>query len=439
MKEFATRRAQLIKQIGPSGIAIIKAAPISFRNHYHEYPYRQNSDFYYLTGFNEPEAILILAPNFADGEFILFCQPNDPEKEVWNGYRAGQAGAKNIYGADVAWDIGLFKEKFSQLLENRNKIYYPVGMDLKFDKNIFRAVNNLRGKIRNGAFWPNEFVDIQPLIHEMRVIKSPDEINLMRKAGEISTLGHIRAMQACKPGMYEYQIEAELIYTFLKHGSQSHAYTPIVGSGENTCILHYVNNNKKIADGDLVLIDAGCEYQCYASDITRTFPANGKFSAEQRAVYEVVLAAQLAGINALRPGNNWDDIENNITRTLVEGLTEIGLLKGNVDSLIETKAYLPFYMHRCGHFLGLDTHDAGRYKVDAGWRILQPGMVRTMEPGLYISAKIPNIPERWHNIGIRIEDDVLITATGNEVLNAKLPKKIDDIENIMAGINDFAL
>jgi len=439
MKEFASRRAKIMKQIGESGIAILKATPIIFRNYYHEYPYRQNSDFHYLTGFDEPDAVMILAPKRPEGEFILFCRPRDPSKEVWDGYRAGEEGAKKIYGADEAWTIDTFKEKLPALLQNREHIYYPAGLDLKFDKAIFRAINTLRSQIRSGVHWPHTFSDIQPLLHEMRVIKSSAEIELMQKAADISVMAHQRAMRACKPGMYEYQLEAELIYTFLSHGSHSHAYTPIVGSGENTCILHYVTNDKKMNDGDLVLIDAGCEYQSYASDITRTFPVNGKFTAEQRAVYEIVLAAQAEGINALRPGNHWDEIEGKVTRVLVDGLKEIGLLKGDTDTLLETRAYFPFYMHRSGHWLGLDTHDAGRYKVEDGWRTLRAGMVRTMEPGLYISANIPKVHKRWHNIGIRIEDDVLITEQGNHILSHKLPKKISDVENLMAGVNDVVV
>ncbi|MDX1900766.1 MAG: Xaa-Pro aminopeptidase [Gammaproteobacteria bacterium] len=438
-QEFAARRAQLMKHIGKTSIAIVKAAPIMYRNHYHEHAYRQDSDFHYLTGFDEPEAIAVFAPGRGDGEYILFSRRKDPDKEVWDGYRAGQEGAKKIYGADEAWPTETFAEKLPGLLENRDQIYYATGMDANFDTVIFEAINTLRSKVRSGVNWPDTFMDIQPILHEMRVIKSPAEIELMQKACDISIEGHIRAMRACKPGMYEYQLEAELTYAYLSNGSHAHAYTPIVGSGENACILHYVTNNKKIENGDMILIDSGCEYDYYASDITRTFPANGKFSAEQRAIYEVVLAAQRVGIEALHPGNHWDKIEETVLRVIVEGLRELKLLKGSVDEIIEKRTYVPFYMHRCGHWLGLDVHDAGRYKIKEAWRTLKPGMVRTMEPGVYISSNIPNVPKQWHNIGVRIEDDVLITENGNRVLSEKLPKEISDIENIMAGVNDVVV
>lgn len=431
MTDFAKRRKQLAQKIGSNGIVILSASTIAIRNHYHEFPFRQNSDFYYLTGFEEPEAILVIAPKRKGGEFILFNRVRDREKEIWDGYRAGQEGARKIFGADEAFPIDQVTRVLPELLEGREEVHCILGVDAALDELILNSVNTLHGKIRQGVQAPIRFSDIRPTLHEMRLIKSPGEIALMRTAAEIAAKGHVRAMQKCRPGMFEYQLEAELTYEFQQHGARHHAYTPIVGSGANSCILHYVSNNQKIKNGDMVLIDAGAEYQCYASDVTRSFPANGRFSAEQRAVYEIVLAAQLAGVKAVRPGTPWNAIEALTVKMLTQGLKDIGLLKGSVDGLIEQKAYSKFYMHRVGHWLGLDTHDAGRYKVGDKWRKLAPGMVRTIEPGIYISADIPGVAKRWHNIGIRIEDDVLVTSKGNEVLSRHVPKSIDEIEALM--------
>ncbi|EKD72329.1 MAG: hypothetical protein ACD_45C00702G0001 [uncultured bacterium] len=429
--EFARRRKQLMQKIGPSGIVILTAAPAAIRNHYHEYPYRQNSDFYYLTGFNEPDAVLVLAPKRRDGEFILFNRVRDREKEIWDGYRAGQEGACEIYGADQAFPIDDLQKKLPELLEGHQEIHYPLGINRSFDDLVLNAVNTLHGKIRSGVQSPLAFIDITPTLHEMRLIKSAAEIKLMRTAAEMTANGHIRAMQFCQPGMNEFQLEAEITYAFQQQGARYHAYTPIVGSGKNTCILHYISNNKIIQESDLVLIDAGCEYENYASDVTRTFPANGHFTAEQRAIYEIVLAAQTAGIKAVRPNTTWQHIEDITIKIITQGLIDIGLLKGRIDDLIEKGAYFPFYMHRSGHWLGLDTHDAGRYKVGDHWRKLEAGMVRTIEPGIYISADTPGVPKHWHNIGVRIEDDVLVTQDGPDVLSHKAPKTIQDIETLM--------
>ncbi len=431
MTDFAKRRKELAKKIGAHGIIILKAAPIAFRNHYHEFSYRQNSDFYYLTGFEEPDAVLVIAPQRKEGEFILFNRIRDRDKEIWEGHRAGQEGAVKTYGANQAFAIENIHQLLPDLMAGRETVHCAFGQDPATDELIMKAINTLRGEVRQGMKAPHAIADIRPTLHEMRVIKSAEEIVCMRKAANIAADGHIRAMQACRPGMYEYELEAELTYAFLKEGARAHAYTPIVGSGANSCILHYVTNQQKIKSGDMVLIDAGAEYQCYASDVTRTFPANGGFSAEQRAIYEIVLAAQLAGIKAVRPGTAWPKIEEITVKVITQGLKDIGLLKGNVDGLIEQKAYFKFYMHRSGHWLGLDTHDAGSYKIDDKWRRLLPGMVRTVEPGIYIAADIPGVPKRWHNIGVRIEDDILVTANGNEVLSQRAPKTIADIEALM--------
>lgn len=431
MSEYAKRRKQLMQKIGPSSLVILTAAPIAPRNGDGTYPYRQQSDFYYLTGFEEPEAVAILAPKNKNGEFILFNRAKNRSEEIWEGFRSGQEGAVKHYGANLSFPITEFENKLAEYIEGREKIYYPLGNHSAFDQTLINTINNVRGKIRSGLRAPVAIIDIIDVIHEMRLIKSAAEIAVMRKAATISVEGHLRAMKACKPGMHEYQLEAELQYEFQKQGARFLAYTSIVGSGANSCILHYTHNNQKIADGSLVLIDAGCEYQNYAADITRTFPANGKFSAEQRAIYEIVLAAQLAAIKQIKPGASWSAAQEVIVKIITQGLLDIGIVKGKLKDLIAKQAYFPFYMHKSGHWLGLDVHDAGRYKVAGKWQKLQPGMVLTVEPGIYISADIPNVPKKWHNIGIRIEDDVLVTKTGHDVLTQRLPKTITDIEALM--------
>lgn len=431
MTEFHKRRKELMQKIGPTGIVILPASPESLRNGDYSYPYRQNSDFYYLSGFEEPEAVLVIAPKRKKGEYILFNRIRDREKEIWDGYRAGQEGARKEYGANEAFPINDFEKMLPELLEDRTEIHYSLGLNKPFDKIILSAVNKIRGKIRNGLQAPIAFIDINNTLHEMRLIKSPTEIAIMRKAANIAVDAHIRAMQACKPGMNEYELEALILYEFNRQGARFPAYTSIVGSSGNTCILHYNSNNQIIQDGELVLIDAGCEYMNYAADITRTFPANGTFSKEQRAIYEIVLRAQLAGIKAVRPGVPWLNVQTVMVKIITEGLLELGLLKGKLIDLIENQGYFKFYMHKSGHWLGLDVHDAGRYKVNGEWRHFEPGMVLTVEPGIYISSDIPGVPKKWHNIGVRIEDDILVTEKGNEVLTERLPKQIKDIEALM--------
>ena len=431
LSEFEKRRKQLMQKIGPAGIVILTAAPTALRNGDAHYPYRQQSDFYYLTGFEEPEAVLILVPKRKGGEFILFNRIRDREKEIWDGYRVGQDGARKLVGADEAYPISELEKKLPELLEGREKIYYTLGFNPIFDKTLLTAVNKIRGKIRSGVQSPLAFIDIADTLHEMRLIKSLAEIALMKKAASISAQGHIRAIKACKPGMNESQLEAEFTYECQRNGGRFHAYTPIVGSSENSCILHYISNNKTIDDKSIVLIDAGCEYENYASDITRTFPANGKFSTEQRAIYEIVLAAQLAGIKTVRPGALWSAPQEAIVKVITQGLIDLGILKGKLNDLIEKEAYFPFYMHRSGHWLGLDVHDVGRYKINGKWRPFKAGMVLTVEPGIYISSDIPGVNKRWHHIGVRIEDDVLVTSKGHEILSQNAPKTIDDIEALM--------
>jgi Xaa-Pro aminopeptidase len=380
--EFAQRRQELIQKIGSNGVAIVTAAPECIRNADGHYPYRQDSDFYYLTGFNEPEAVMVLLPGRPQGEFVLFNRKRDPAQETWTGLRAGQAGAISNYGANEAFPIDNFLEKLSELLIGREKIYYTMGQREKLDQQIITTINQLQNKVRMGVVTPTDFINLNQILHELRLIKSAEEIALMRKAAQISAQAHITAMRSCKAGLYEYQLEAKLLSEFYNAGSRFPAYSSIVGSGANSCILHYGDNNAKLKDGDLVLIDAGCEYQNYASDITRTFPVNGCFSAEQRAIYEIVLAAQLAAIAQVKPGSTLEKIHETTVQVLVEGLVKLKILTGNVKELIEKKSYLLFYMHRTSHWLGLATHDAGKYKLNGEWRKLMPCMVLTIEPGL---------------------------------------------------------
>lgn len=432
MSEYAKRRKLLMSKVEENGLVILPAARELLRNGDAAYPFRQNSDFFYLSGFNEPDAVLVLAPERKAGEYILFNRKRDRDREIWDGPRAGQEGAVRDFLADESFPIEALEIMLPDLLIGREVIHYPLGADKHFDKILMNAVNTIRTKVRGGVASPTTFMDVAPSLHEMRLFKSPAEIATLQKAVDITSGAHIRAMQACKPNSYEYQLEALLLYEFKAHGAQSPAYTSIVGSGRNSCILHYIANDKKIENGDLVLIDAGAEVNNYAADITRTFPANGKFSAEQREIYSLVLAAQLAAIKTVKPKASWLAAQSAVVNILTQGLVDLGILKGNVDTLIEKQAYLPFYMHRSGHWLGLDVHDVGRYRVDDKWRHLSPGMVFTVEPGLYISADIPGVPKRWQNIGVRIEDDILVTEKGHHVLSQSIPKEIADIEAIMA-------
>jgi len=431
-KEFAKRRKRLMQMMGEDAVAILPTAPMHTRNRDVEFPYRPDSDFHYLTGFPEPEAVAVLAPGRAHGEYILFCRERDPQMEVWNGPRAGQDGAVETYGANDSFPIADIDDILPGLLENRERVYYTMGVHADFDQRLIGWVNRLRGKARAGVHTPGEFVALDHLLHDMRLFKSSAEIKTMRRAAQIAAKGHRRAMQACRPGMYEYQLEAELLYEFMKGGARSPAYPSIVGGGQNGCILHYIENHAPMNSGDLVLIDAGAEYDYYASDITRTFPVNGEFSKAQRALYEVVLAAQNAAIDEVQAGNDWNQPHIAAVRVLTEGLVELGLLKGQVRKLIKEEAYRRFYMHRTGHWLGMDVHDVGDYKIDGEWRVLEPGMVMTVEPGLYIPAGSKGVAKKWWNTGIRIEDDVRVMRTGNEVLSAGAPKDPDEIEALMA-------
>ena len=428
-KEFARRRRQLMRMMGEGAIAVLPAAPVRVRNRDADYRYRQDSDFLYLTGFHEPEAVAVLIPGRAQGEYILFCRERNPEMETWNGRRAGQAGAVEQFGADDSFPIDDIDEILPGLLEDRARVYYSMGRDGDFDRRLMAWVNVIRSQSRAGRQPPHEFISLEYLLHEMRLFKSSAELKTMRKAAEISDEGHRRMMAMCRPGMYEYEIEAEFIYTARRHNGDL-AYQSIVGGGANGCILHYVDNNEMLRDGELLLIDAGAEYDGYASDITRTFPVSGRFSEAQREVYEVVLAAQEAAIKKVKPGNCWNDPHMAAVRELTKGMIELGLLKGKPAKLIREVAYRRFYMHRTGHWLGIDVHDVGEYKLDGEWRLLEPGMVTTVEPGLYIAAET-DVPERYHNIGVRIEDDVVVTKDGHKVLTAETPKSVTEIEALV--------
>ena len=429
-EQYRRRRADLMAMMGPGSIAILPAAGEAVRNRDVLYPYRQDSDFYYLSGFAEPESVLVLAPGGARGECVLFCRERDPAKAIWDGERAGQDGAINDYGADDAFSIDDIDELLPAMIEGCGKVYCTLGENPAFDAQLLGWIERLRQRARAGVRAPSEFVALEHLLHEMRLFKSRAEIGVMRKAASIAAQAHTHAMRICKPGMTEYQLEADLLYTFHRHRAVA-AYGSIVGGGANGCVLHYVDNAQPLRDGDLVLIDAGAEYAYYASDITRTFPVNGRFSQPQRAVYDCVLAAQQAAIDAARPGCTWNDPHTAAVRVLTQGMIDLGLLSGTVEHCIDNGAYRRFYMHRTGHWLGMDVHDVGDYQVDGQWRELEPGMVFTVEPGLYITPA-EDVDERFWNIGVRIEDDVLITRDGCEVLTGEVVKSADDIERLMA-------
>jgi len=430
--EYKRRRKHLMQIMGDDAVAILPAALVRMRNRDAEFQYRQDSDFHYITGFDEPEAVAVLVPGRDHGEYILFCRENDKKMETWNGLRAGQDGAIEKYAADDSFPIDDIDDILPGLLENKEKVYYTMGVRPDFDQLIIKWVNRLREQSRMGIHTPSEFVSLDHQLHDMRLYKSAAEIKAMRKAAQISAKAHIKAMQFCKPGVYEYQLEAELLHTFMHGGARFSAYSSIVGGGKNGCILHYVENSEILKNGDLVLIDAGAEVECYAADISRTFPVNGKYSKEQRALYEIVLAAQLAAIEQVKPGNHWNDPHEAAIKVITQGLIDVGILKGKLETNIKKETYRGFYMHRTGHWLGMDVHDVGDYKVEDEWRVLEPGMVLTVEPGLYISADHDKVAKKWHNIGIRIEDDVLVTKDGHDVLSKDVPKTPDEIEALMA-------
>ena len=430
--EYVRRRKALMAEMEPNSIAILPAAPMYIRNRDVEHIYRQDSDFQYLSGFPEPEAVIALIPGREHGEYVLFCRERDPARELWDGLRAGQDGAISEYGADDAFPIGDIDDILPGLIEGRSRVYYAIGSNQEFDHRLMEWINTIRSKARQGAQPPNEFVALDHLLHDLRLYKSANEVKVMRQAAEISARAHIRAMQASRAGLYEYHLEAELDYEFRKGGAKMPAYGSIVAAGKNACILHYRENDAVLKDGDLVLIDAGCEIDCYASDITRTFPVSGRFSMEQKAIYELVLAANEEAFKHIAPGKHWNEAHEATVRVITAGLVELGLLNGDVDELIAAEAYKPFYMHRAGHWLGMDVHDVGDYKVGGEWRVLEPGMAMTVEPGIYIAADNQNVAKKWRGIGVRIEDDVVVTRHGCEILTNGVPKSVAEIEALMA-------
>lgn len=430
--EYARRRKALMAQMVPNSIAILPAAAVAVRNRDVEHVYRQDSDFQYLSGFPEPEAVIALIPGREHGEYVLFCRERNPERELWDGLRAGQEGAVRDFGADDAFPISDIDDILPGLIEGRDRVYSSIGSHPEFDRHLMDWINSIRSKARLGAQPPNEFEALDHLLHDMRLYKSAAEIKVMRRAADISARAHVRAMQACRAGLHEYSLEAELDYEFRKGGAKMPAYGSIVAAGRNACILHYQQNDAVLRDGDLVLIDAGCEIECYASDITRTFPVSGRFSPEQKAIYELVLEAQQAAFAAIGPDKHWNQAHEATVQVITQGLVRLGLLKGEVDELIARDAHRAFYMHRAGHWLGLDVHDVGEYKVGGEWRVLEPGMTLTVEPGIYIAPDNHSVAKKWRGIGVRIEDDVVVTKKGCEILTGAVPKSVADIEALMA-------
>jgi len=428
-QEFRARRDKLIQQMG-EGVAIIPTAPEAIRNRDSHYPFRFDSYFYYLTGFKEPETVLFVVAGKSP-KTILFCRDKDIEREIWDGFRYGPAAAMQTFGFDEAYSINQLEELAPQLLANQAQFFYSLGADTAWDSKISAWLNHLRTQARTGVSAPDQIVDVRKILDEMRLIKSPFEIDVMHRSANIAAAAHQRAMQFAKPGMMEYEVEAEFLHEFYRRGAQAPAYTSIVAGGANACTLHYNANNAQLHDGDLLLIDAGCELDGYASDITRTFPINGKFSPAQKDLYALVLAAQAAAIEKVAPGQHWNAPHEAALRVLAEGFIDLGLCSGTVDAVIESGSYRQFYMHRTGHWLGLDVHDAGEYKTSVGeWRQLEVGMVLTVEPGCYVRPA-DNVPEEFWNIGIRIEDDVIVTSAGCEILTKAAPKAISEIEDLM--------
>lgn len=429
---YARRRSELTQQIGDNDIVIVATSPVKSRNSDVEYQFRPDSDFHYLSGFAEPDAVLVISPSRTQGQYVVFCREKDRHREMWDGRRTGLEGVIEQYGADDAFPIEDLNDILPGMMEEKEKVFTTVGRYPEFDAQLLGWMNKIKEDKRPGKHAPYEFVDLNHILHEQRLFKRQDEIALMRKAGKMSAAGHNRAMQVCRPGMYEYQVQAEMECEFRKAGSPYNAYPSIVAGGENACILHYTENQDMLKNGDLLLIDAGAEYGCYASDISRTFPVNGRFSPEQRALYDIVLEAQSAAFEVCSAGHGWNESHDEAVKVISQGLLDEGLLRGSLEQVLETQSYTQFYMHRTGHWLGMDVHDVGDYQVDEVWRELEPGMVFTVEPGIYVNPA-DDVDERFHHIGIRIEDNVLVRRDGYEVLTEAAVKKPDDIEALMRG------
>lgn len=429
--ETYIKRRRLLAERMRQGIAVIPTAPEALRNGDAHYPYRFDSHFHYLTGFDEPEAVLVLVAGSAP-QFILFCRAKDSEREIWDGYRHGPEAAKERFGFDAAFSIAQLDDKLVELMSDQPALFHPVGRDERWDARLLALRRQVQEKARSGVRAPDEIRDLRALLDEMRLFKDADELAVMRRAAGISAAAHVRAMRATRPGMMEYEVEAELLYEFRRRGAQAPAYTSIVAGGANACVLHYVGNDARLDDGDLLLIDAACELDGYAADITRTFPVNGRYSGAQRDLYQLVLAAQAAAIDQVRPDRHWNQPHEAAVAVLARGFIDLGLCHGSLEAVLESGDYRRFYMHRTGHWLGMDVHDVGTYKQqDGAWRALRPGMTLTVEPGCYVRPG-EGVPEHFWNIGIRIEDDVLVTTTGCEVLTEAVPKSVAAIEALMA-------
>ncbi|HTP99598.1 MAG TPA: aminopeptidase P N-terminal domain-containing protein [Casimicrobiaceae bacterium] len=427
---YRDRRAALTASMrghSGGGLALVPTAPEVPRNRDSLFPYRSDSYFYYLSGFPEPEAVVALVAAPDGDRQILFCRERNAEREIWDGFRYGPETAREIFGFDEAYPIGELDAKLVELASDRPALFTPLGLFEPWDRKVTQVLNDVRARVRTGVSAPEEVVDVRAALDTMRLVKDAHEVNLMRRAGAISSGAHRRAMARTRPGWFEYQVEAELMHEFLQYGAQAVAYPSIVASGPNACVLHYRDNNREMSAGELLLIDAGCEYQGYASDITRTFPVDGKFTGPQKEVYELVLASQLACLDAVKPGVDFHDYHKAAERVLAQGYIDLGLLKGTLDEVLESGAYKQFYMHRAGHWLGMDVHDAGLYQVKGASQKLAPGMVLTVEPGTYVRPA-DNVPEKFWNIGVRIEDDVLVTADGHENLTAATPKTVAEVE-----------
>ena len=429
-EDYRLRRQMLAKQLPLHSVAIIPAAKEVLRNGDADYRFRQQSDFYYLTGFQEPDAVLVVI-SAPEVQSILFTRPRNISEEQWQGKRLGPEAACAALSVDKAYSIEELDTQLPTLLLDKQALVYAIGQDMVWDRRLIKALKQSKQQLRSGRTVPESMLDLSPVMGELRLIKSSEEIACMREAARITVAAHQRAMRVCRHMRFEYELEAELLYEFTRQGCRAPAYDSIVASGNNACTLHYTANDGPLTAGDLVLIDAGAEFACYAADVTRTFPVSGQFSAEQRAIYELVLAAQQAAIAAVRPGVAWDTMQKTVVSILTQGLVDLQILQGNVSDLIETNAYKPFYMHNSGHWLGLDVHDCGRYRIAGLWRDLTPGMVLTVEPGIYISHGMPNLDPRWWGIGVRIEDDILVTEQGYDNLTGALQSKPSEIEALL--------
>jgi len=423
--------AEFMKRMDKKSVAIIPAAREATRSNDTQYRYRQDSDFLYLTGFEEPDSIAIIAPD-QEQKYTLFVRARDPEREIWDGKRFGVEGARSEFGADEAYPIAEFDEKLHDILDGAHVLYYRLGVNPDLDNKIIGEIARMRALNRKPIHPPRTIIDPATIIHEMRVIKSDEEIELMQRAADIAAEAHVEAMKAVRPGMKEFEVEALIEHFFRRHGAAGPAYTSIIGAGANATVLHYISNTGELRDGELLLIDAGAEYHGYASDITRTFPINGRYTKAQREIYDLVLETQMACVEMVRPGTTHDELKSRSIELLTEGMVRLGLLQGDPAQLIKDKKYEKFYMHGLGHMLGIDVHDVGVYYYDKQSRALEPGTVMTVEPGLYISPDSKDVPEQYLGIGVRIEDDVLCTNSGPRVLTSKVPKHADEIEKLMA-------